>query len=69
MTGTPFGGSYTPDPLLQFLQRVVPWSLTDPPDSYVNIHAFGGDIPTPFKGGGRAFGGAEGPMEAVGFND
>ena len=41
---TPFGnGTYIPDPLAQFLGRVVPWSVVDPPDSYVNIHAFGGD--------------------------
>ena len=37
MTGTtvnPFGGDYTPDPLAQFLSRVVPWV----PGGYVNIH-------------------------------
>lgn len=58
MTGTttgPFGGEYTPDPLGQFLARVVPWS----PDSYVNIHAFGGTGRLPYKGGGRAFQGLE----------
>jgi hypothetical protein len=42
----------TPDPLLQFLQRVVPW---DAGQGFVNIHAFGGDIATPFRGGGRAY--------------
>ena len=52
-TGTPFGdGSYIPDPLAQFLSRVVPWGDA----SYVNIHAFGGNTATPFKGGGRAYG-------------
>ena len=56
-TGTPFGdGSYIPDPLAQFLGRVVPWDVGDPPDSFVNIHVFGGNLATPFKGGGRAFG-------------
>ena len=65
---SPFGGgTFTPDPLLQFLQRVVVWSMADPPDSFVNIHAFGGDIPTPFRGGGRAFGGPSGPAEAADF--
>ena len=55
-TGTPFGdGSYIPDPLAQFLGRVVPWSVAEPPDSYVNIHAFGGDGTVTYQGGGRAY--------------
>ena len=52
---SPFGdGSYIPDPLAQFLSRVLAWSVADPPDSFVNIHAFGGSR-TPYHGGGRAF--------------
>lgn len=59
--GTAFGGVPMPDPLAQFLGRVLAWSATDPPDSYVNIHGFtpkdavaGRQFPR--KGGGRAFG-------------
>ena len=51
-TGTPFGdGTYVPDPLAQFLGRVVPWGDA----SFVYIHAFGGDLAMPYRGGGRAF--------------
>jgi hypothetical protein len=54
--GTPFDtGTYTPDPLAQFLGRVVPWSVADPPDSFVNIHAFGGGGQVTYRGGGRAY--------------
>ena len=68
MATSPFGGgTFALDPLLQFLQRVVAWSLADPPDSYVNIHAFGGTNAMPFRGGGRAFAGAGGPSDALGF--
>lgn len=60
-TITAFGGSGIPDQTAQFLARVLAWSTADPPDSYVNIHAF-----TPKasprareryarKGGGRAY--------------
>jgi len=57
---TPFGnGTYIPDPLAQFLGRVVPWSVANPPDSFVNIHAFGGNLAMPYRGGGRAFGGMD----------
>jgi hypothetical protein len=53
-TTSPSGG-YVPDPLAQFLSRVVPWSTTQPPDGFVNIHAFGGTNPLPYRGGGRAY--------------
>jgi len=70
MATSPFGGgTFTPDPVQAFLHRVVAWSLADPPDSYVNVHAFGGTIATPFRGGGRAFAGPEGPAEAQSFVD
>lgn len=59
------GGTAEPDPLQMFLQRVVAWSLADPPDSFVNVHAWGGN--TQFKGGGHAFGGPSGAWEAVNF--
>lgn len=56
-TTTPFGdGTYIPDPLAQFLGRVLPWNVGDPPDSFVNIHALGGTGPT-YQMGGRAFAG------------
>jgi hypothetical protein len=58
-TVNPFGGSYIPDPLAQFLSRVVPWAQSQPPEGYVNIHAFGGAIGMPYRGGGRAFGGMD----------
>jgi hypothetical protein len=59
--GTAFGGVPAPDPLAQFLGRVLAWSATDPPDSYVNIHGFTpkGHVAArqfPRKGGGRAYG-------------
>jgi len=37
-TVDPFGGNFVPDPLAQFLSRVVPWSMATPPEGYVNIH-------------------------------
>jgi hypothetical protein len=53
---TPFGGGTgNAAPLAQFLGCVVPWSLTDPADSFVNIHAFGGNGTVTYKGGGRAY--------------
>ena len=53
---TPFGdGGYIPDPLAQFLSRVLP-TVADPPDSFVTIHAFGG-TGSSYHGGGRAFAG------------
>ena len=61
------GGTVEPDPLLRFMQRVVAWSVADPPDSFVNIHAFGGQNQRPFRGGGRAFGGPTGVWEAAEF--
>lgn len=70
MTATtigPFGGPYIPDPLAQFLSRVVPWSTTQPPESYVNIHAFGGALAMPYRGGGRAFGSLDEYGELQGF--
>jgi hypothetical protein len=51
---TPFGDG-VPDPLAQFLSRVMP-SVAEPVDSYVNVHAFGGSRAT-YHGGGRAFAG------------
>ena len=55
-TATPFGnGAYIPDPLAQFLGRVLP-SIAGPSDGYVNVHAFGG-VRTPYQGGGQAFAG------------
>ena len=56
-TVDPFGVTYTPDPLAQFLSRVVPWS----PGGYVNLHAWTPkNAPTDRqqyqrRGGGRAF--------------
>ena len=64
------GGTSEPSPLLRFLQRVVPWSVADPPDSFVNIHAIGGLSPPlvrPFGGGGRSFGGPTGIWDAAEF--
>jgi hypothetical protein len=58
--GTAFGGVPAPDPLAQFLGRVLAWSATDPLDSYVNIHGFTPKEHVaarqfPRKGGGRAY--------------
>jgi hypothetical protein len=58
--GTAFGGVPAPDPLAQFLGRVLAWSTTDPPDAYVNIHGFTPKEHVaarqfPRKGGGRAY--------------
>ena len=55
-TATPFGdGAPIPDPLAQFLSRVMP-SIAEPADGYVNVHAFAGTRAT-YHGGGRAFAG------------
>ncbi len=58
-TITAFGGSEIPDETARFLARVLAWSTADPPDSYVNIHAFTPKAnPKPKyrrQGGGRAY--------------
>lgn len=58
--GTAFGGVPAPDPLAQFLGRVVAWSAPGEPDTYVNIHGFTPKTEAatrqfPRKGGGRAY--------------
>lgn len=58
--GTAFGGVPAPDPLAQFLGRVLAWAAPGEPETYVNIHAFTPKAALegrrfPRKGGGRVY--------------
>lgn len=59
--GTAFGGVPTPDPLAQFLGRVLAWCAPGEPTTYVNIHGLTpkwvkeGERRFVRKGGGRVY--------------